>query len=65
MSQKITWGAISPDTEESPGGRVMPWALTSWAEVVFWLSVGYLVTEYHEDAAGISHPVRVYSLQGQ
>lgn len=57
MTSHVCWGVVSPSTETTPGGRVMPDILTSPAEAAFWLRIGYLVTEYQN-----GRPVRVYSL---
>lgn len=55
------WGAVSPDTAATPGGRVMPYQLASPAEAVFWYRVGYTLTEYEVDAkTGEATPVRIY-----
>jgi hypothetical protein len=47
---KARWGMQAPHSEESPGGRVVPFEATCWAECEMFLRCGYTVMEFRWDA---------------
>jgi len=48
---KARYGMTAPHSEESPGGRVVPFEPVCWGEIETFMRLGYTVHEYRWDGA--------------